>query len=226
MRGSWRLNKPPLPGPCPGEVRGGGRGLLRPLCPWRGPLRPLPVSEWQQAALPFSRALGFSCRHRRAWHHSQCFRTWQQLWAEGRGRGCAGLGHGGAVACARPSRGPSSWVQAVRAAAEQHSGWRAEKQVPRGTQLTWRPLELSPRARGEVGWGGQAPPTSRERAGLPAGRGPRSQRGSGPVAGPPSRGPLASHGPQPRAPHLEAAEREPVTLRPGGQRRLCGTAPS
>lgn len=36
------------------------------------------VSEWQQALLPFRRALGFSCRHTRARHHSQCFRTWQQ----------------------------------------------------------------------------------------------------------------------------------------------------
>lgn len=42
----------------------------------------LPVSEWQQAVLPFRSALGFSCRHTRARHHSQCFRTWQQLWTQ------------------------------------------------------------------------------------------------------------------------------------------------
>lgn len=36
------------------------------------------VSEWQQAVLPFRRALGFSCRQMSARHHSQCFRTSQQ----------------------------------------------------------------------------------------------------------------------------------------------------
>lgn len=45
----------------------------------------VPVSEWQQAVLPFRRALGFSCLQTRARHHSQCLRMWQQLVTEGTG---------------------------------------------------------------------------------------------------------------------------------------------
>lgn len=54
----------------------------------------LPVSEWQQAVLPFRRALGFSCRQMSARHHSQCFRTSQQLQRcreHGLGRSLAGV---------------------------------------------------------------------------------------------------------------------------------------